>query len=105
MNGKNSLKKQFQEASDKANIPYGRKIKNGVTFHDIRRTFKTNLAEAGVEKVYRDSILGHRLEGMDARYIVPTDEALTKAMDRYIKWINLRFGNVDQTVDQIEALR
>jgi len=103
MTGKFSLKKQFQETCAKAGITYGRKTPGGITFHDIRRTVKTNMAEAGVDKVYRDSILGHSLKGMDIHYIVPTDEALTLAMDRYTRWMDLKFQSVDQNVDQVAS--
>lgn len=94
MNGKSSLKKQFPEICRKANIPYGRKVKGGITFHDIRRTFKTNMVTAGVDKVYRDAILGHMLTGMDAHYIVLTDSVLRKSMDRYTIWFDGQFENV-----------
>lgn len=102
MNGKSSLKKNFQEVCQKAGIPYGRKIESGVTFHDIRRTVKTNMLRAGVNKVYRDSILGHSLKGMDAHYIVPTDETLKEAMDKYTSWIDSQM--VNSNVDQVESV-
>ena len=97
-----SLKKQFSDTCKKAKIHYGRKILNGITFHDIRRTVKTNMATAGVSKVYRDTILGHSLKGMDIHYIVPSDEDLINAMDQYTKWIDDKMfpAFVDQTVDQ-----
>jgi hypothetical protein len=74
-------------------------------FHDIRRTVKTNMLLAGVDRPHRDSILGHSLKGMDAHYIVPSDESLTKAMDRYTNWLDgqLKLANVDQNVDQTES--
>lgn len=100
MNGKNSLKKQFPETCQKATIDYGRKAKGGITFHDIRRTVKTNMANAGIDKVYRDTILGHSLKGMDAHYIVLTDESLTKAMDSYTEWFDMKLENVNQNVNQ-----
>ncbi|MBW1728468.1 MAG: tyrosine-type recombinase/integrase [Deltaproteobacteria bacterium] len=102
LSNKNSLKKQFSDTCKKANIPYGRKILNGITFHDIRRTVKTNMAAAGISKVYRDTILGHSLKGMDIHYIVPSDDDLTRAMDQYTKWIDEKMfpAFVDQTVDQ-----
>ena len=39
--------------------------------HDFRRTVKTNMLEAGVDKTYRELILGHSMEGMDRHYIKP----------------------------------
>ena len=63
---------------------------------------KTNMAQAGIDKVYRDIILGHSLKGMDVNYSMPTDIALTKAMDQYTEWLDgqLEKQNVDQSVDQ-----
>ena len=102
LSNKSSLKKQFSDACKKADIPYGRKTLNGITFHDIRSTVKTNMVAAGIDKVYRDSILGHSLKGMDTYYIIPTYEVLTKAMEKYTKWIDgkMILANVDQSVDQ-----
>ena len=34
------------------------------------------MSHAGIEKTYRDTIVGHGLKGMDVHYIVITDEAL-----------------------------
>jgi integrase len=98
LSNKFSLKKQFPELCKRTNIPYGRKTLNGVTFHDIRRTVKTNMAAAGVSKVYRDTILGHSLKGMDIHYIVPSDDDLTEAMDKYTKWFDDKIhpASVDQ---------
>ena len=57
---------------------------------------------AGVDRPHRDTILGHSLKGMDAHYIVPSDESLTKAMDRFTQWLDgkLKLESVDQNVDQ-----
>jgi integrase len=103
LNGKNSLKKQFPETCEKAEITYGRKKRGGITFHDIRRTVKTNMLLAGVDRPHRDTVLGHSLRGMDVHYIVPNDESLTKAMDKYTKWLDAqaKLQSVDQNVDQI----
>lgn len=103
LNGKSSLKKQFPEKTcQKAGITYGRKVAGGIVFHDIRRTVKTNMLLAGVDRPHRDSILGRSLKGMDRHYIVPTDESLTKAMQRYTDWLDgeLKLESVDQNVDQ-----
>jgi len=101
---KDSLKKSFQTACEKAGIPYGQKTPNGIVFKDIRRAVKTGMVEAGIDKVYRDTILGHSLKGMDIHYIVPSEESLKQAMDRYTQWLDKRvedtLANVDQNVDQ-----
>ena len=42
------------------------------------------MLKAGVDKVYRNTLLGHSIQGMDRYYIVPTDKDLSKAMEKYI---------------------
>ena len=56
------IKRSFKTACINAGVPYGRKTPNGITFHDFRRTFKTSMLTAGVDKVYRDAIVGHSLK-------------------------------------------
>ena len=82
------LKRSFRTACKKADIPCGRNTPDGVTFHDIRRTVKTNMLNAGVNRVHRDLILGHSLQGMDAHYLVPSEEDLHAAMDLYTAWLD-----------------
>jgi integrase len=96
------FKQILKNTCKRAIVPYGQKTPDGIIFHDIRRTVKTNMLNAGMDKPHRDTILGHSLKGMDAHYIVPTDESLTRAMDKYTKWFDREVfsANVDQTVDQ-----
>ena len=77
------IKKSFRTACKNAEIPHGRKTQNGITFHDLRRTVKTNMLKAGLEKEYRDTILGHSLKGMDVHYLVLDEKTLTEAMSKY----------------------
>jgi len=62
------------------------------------------MAQAGVDKSFRDTILGHSLRGMDRHYIKPSDEMLTDAMDTYTHWLDAQIEtfrkNVDHSVDQ-----
>jgi integrase len=51
--------KVMKGACRRAEVPYGRAEERGVTFHDIRRSVKTYMLEVGVDKTYRDIILGH----------------------------------------------
>ena len=93
----------FESCCKKAGLPYGRKKSNGITFHDIRRTVKTNMLEAGVDKVYRDIILGHALEGMDVYYVQPSDERLKSAMKKYTEWFDSevnKLQSIDHSIDQ-----
>ncbi len=81
------VKRSFRTACKNAKIPCGRSTSNGITFHDIRRTVKTNMLNAGLDKVFRDTILGHTLTGMDLHYMSPSDEDLTKAMNLYTAFL------------------
>jgi integrase len=82
------IKRSFKTACINAGVPYGRKTENGLTFHDIRRTVKTYMLKAGVNKIYRDLILGHSLRGMDAFYLKPDDDDLKQALDVYTQWFD-----------------
>jgi integrase len=101
---KSGLNHSFQTACKQAGIPFGRKTQDGITFHDIRRTVKTNMLNAGVDKAHRDLILGHSLLGMDSFYLAPDEKSLKKAMEKYTKWLNEQIAqalpSVDHFVDQ-----
>jgi hypothetical protein len=43
------------------------------------------MVSAGVDKVYRDTILGQSLKGMDIHCIAPTEDDLAGAIDKYIQ--------------------
>lgn len=90
------IRNAFKGACERAGIAYGQKVENGVRFHDIRTTFKTNMLRAGIDKVLRDTILGHSLEGMDAYYLKPGDEDLKEAMDKFTAWIDTQIATVTQ---------
>jgi len=104
LSGSQGAKKAFMLACKRAGIPYGRSKESGLTLHDYRRSAKTYMAQAGVDKAFRDTILGHSLEGMDRHYLKPTDEMLTEAMDKYTTWLDDQVEacqkNVDHSVDQ-----
>jgi integrase len=96
------LKKSFIAACGRAGIPYGQKEADGVTFHDIRRTVKTNMVNAGVDRVHRDLILGHSLQGMDARYISPSEDDLHWAMKKYTEWVDEQIKQSGATASAVE---
>ena len=62
------------------------------------------MVDAGVDKAYRDTILGHSLKGMDSHYIKPPESSLTEAMEKYTTWLDAQIEaelqNVDHFVDQ-----
>lgn len=95
------VKKSFITACEKAGILQGQNKPEGIIFHDIRRTVKTNMLSAGIDKVYRDMILGHSLRGMDVHYMSPSEDDLHRAMAKYTEWLDgqLNLQSVDQNVD------
>jgi integrase len=94
------IKKAFATACEKAGIIQGRNEADGLIFHDIRRTVKTNMLNAGVDKVHRDLILGHSLQGMDIHYMAPSEEDLRQAMDRYTAWLADKMEDVSKNVSK-----
>jgi len=60
------------------------------------------MLKAGIDKVFRDTILGHSLRGMDTHYMVPSESDLKQNMDRYTSWLDnqLKLQFVDQNVDR-----
>jgi integrase len=98
----NGVKCAFRKVCESSGIPYGRKVENGTTIHDIRRSVKTGMLKAGVRRAYRDLILGHSLSGMDKHYIAPSDEDLHDAMKIYADWLDdqLESENVDKALTE-----
>jgi integrase len=94
------IKSSFQTACKKAGILHTQENPNGITFHDIRRTVKTNMLKAGMDKAYRDTILGHSLTGMDIHYISLSEDDLHRAIGIYTAWLDAQIQNVDHFVDQ-----
>ena len=91
---RNALKK----ACEGAEISYGRFVKDGFTFHDLRHTFNTNMRKAGVPESVVMEITGHSTRQMFDRYnTVDLDD--TRAA---IGQLQDHLANVDQTVDHIK---
>jgi integrase len=98
------IKTSLKQTCKVAGVPYGKKTPNGLVFHDLRRSAKTNMVKAGVNKIYRDLLLGHSLEGMDVNYIVESglEEELRQAMEQYAEWLGRQFQQfADQNADQV----
>jgi integrase len=88
-------KRSFSTACKRAGIDYGRNKKNGLCFHDLRATVKTNMTNAGIQKEYRDAILGHSAEGMDKHYLRFDEADLKKAMNDYTEWLDAKLSKIE----------
>jgi len=97
--GAQGSRKSFKTACKNAGLIYGKEDPDGVIFHDFRRSVKTNMLTAGIQKEYRDKLLGHSLKGMDRHYIVPGEDDLKKAMDQYTDWLDGQVEAVWQNLD------
>ena len=96
-----NLRYGFKKACEEAGILYGKKVEGGFVFGDLRRTAKTLMARAGVDKAYRDAILGHESQDMDRHYLHPDFEKdLRSAMVKYHTWLNEQIANVTHFVTQ-----
>lgn len=87
-----------------AGLKYGHRESECTIFHDLRRSAKTGMVRAGVDKVYRDLILGHSRQGVDRNYIVEGqfEAELIRAMATYATWMDSERKNVTQTVAKIK---
>lgn len=74
------IKKSFRKACELAGIPYGQNTAGGLTFHDLRHTFATRLAERGVDESVRMALLGQSSLKMVRRYSHATPEAMQDAV-------------------------
>ena len=98
-----NFKRSLMRACEKAEIPYGRKLKGGFTFHDLRHTFNTYMRKAGVPESVIMQITGHSTREMFDRYnTIDADDA--KEAIRMFRGFLQRGEreNVDQAVDQVE---
>ena len=87
---KDSFKNGFAGACRRAKIFYGQKVEGGITFHDLRRTFQTNMLAAKVQESMIEIIVGHSLKGMKTHYLHPSEDDLKRAMDQYTIWWDLQ---------------
>jgi integrase len=72
----------IKTACQKTDTPYGRFVKNGFIFHDLRHTFTTNARRAGVHKNVAMAIQGHSSgNDMNMRYDTIEELDLLKAID------------------------
>lgn len=89
------IRTSLKTACKNAGIIYGRKKRDGFTYHDLRHTFNTYMRKAGVDKEVIKAITGHETDAMYTRYNKIDSEDIQKAVGQYQEFLN-----VDQTVDQ-----
>jgi len=96
-----NFKRSFASACEKAGIPHGRKVKNGITFHDLRHTFNTNMRRAGVAESVIMEITGHSTREMFDRYNTIDEDDAKEAVKTFSSYLNRNSSaNVTQSVTQ-----
>ena len=95
-----TLGKSLKNACEKAGILYGRFVKGGFVYHDLRHSFNTHMRKAGVAESVIMEITGHSTREMFDRYNTVDDDDTRKAVDQLQGF----FESVDQNVDQTENL-
>ncbi|MFC1876681.1 tyrosine-type recombinase/integrase [Thermodesulfobacteriota bacterium] len=85
---KGDVRASLKIACQKAGISYGRFVKNGFIFHDLRHTFNTNMRKAGVQESVIMDITGHTTREMFDRYNTVDKEDRQNALEMLQKFIN-----------------
>ncbi len=97
-NGRPILKRfetALKTACKEAGILWGREVKGGFVFHDLRHTFITDMRRAGVARTVTKAITGHARKDMNEHYDTVEEWEKTEA----IKMLE-KYRSVDQNVDQ-----
>lgn len=97
------IRASLKKACEKSGIPYGRNVENGVTFHDLRHTFNTNMRKAGTHDTVTMDITGHSTREMFDRYNTIDEKEKMEAVNHMDSMVNnkgVKSASVDQNVDQ-----
>lgn len=84
-----------------AGIPYGRFLKDGFVFHDLRHSFNTHMRKAGVPESVIMKVTGHSTREMFDRYNTVDMDDAKEAMRKLEGY----FASVDQTVYQAPVFK
>ncbi|MFH2061060.1 MAG: tyrosine-type recombinase/integrase [Pseudomonadota bacterium] len=90
------IRTALRQACKDAGIEYGRFVKGGFIFHDLRHTFNTNMRKAGGAESVIMAITGHSTRAMFDRYNRIDDDDTRKAIEQLEGY----FASVTQNVTQ-----
>ena len=91
------INRTLRRACRMAGIPYGRFVKDGFVFHDLRHTFNTYMRKAGVQESVIMRVTGHSTREMFDRYNTVDAEDAKQAINQLRSYL---LKSVDQNVDQ-----
>jgi len=81
------IRTALKNACKDASLSYGRKIRNGFTFHDLRHTFNTNMRKTGIADSVIMEITGHSTREMFDRYNTIDADDRRGAVDQMGKYL------------------
>ncbi len=82
------IRSGLEDACEKAGIPYGRFVKGGFIFHDLRHTFNTHMRKAGVAESVIMEITGHSTREMFDRYNTVDADDKAEAIRKFQGFVN-----------------
>lgn len=81
-----SLQNWCAAAGERAGVPWGQKVENGWTFHDLRRTAATVMETDGAVYSAISAILGHKRRDQTATYTPARQDQMRNALNSLGKW-------------------
>ncbi len=104
------IRKGLQDACKKAGIKYGRSVKGGFIFHDLRYTFNTNMRKAGIAESVIMKITGHSTREMFDRYNTVDEDDTRKAVKQFEGFLQmltkpLTKSNIEAKSENQESLQ
>jgi len=84
----NHIRRGLKDACTAAGIKYGRNVKGGFVFHDLRHTFNTNMRKAGVDETVIMAITGHSTREMFDRYNSIDRDDIKKASKQFSGFVS-----------------
>jgi integrase len=94
------LRTGLRKACDDAGIPYGRFIKGGFVFHDLRHTFNTNMRKAGVPESVIMRVTGHSTREMFDRYNTVDVQDTRNAVNQLEAYLGNAYQNAKNSPSQ-----
>jgi integrase len=76
------LRNAFEKACERAEIPSGIATEGGLIWHDLRRTFATELRARQVHEYDIADLLGHHVQAVTGTYARSTPEVLEEAVNK-----------------------
>ena len=92
-----NIKRTLKRACKMTGITYGRFIKDGFVFHDLRHTFNTYMRKAGVPESVIMTVTGHSTREMFDRYNTVDAEDARRAIHQFREYLS---ANVSKTVSK-----